>query len=1043
MAEVTVKQFADVVGIPIERLLAQLGNAGLSPKTADDNISDKEKLQLLAHLRHLHGKETEVQTTSNAPKKIILKRKTLSEIKVPSSQGKAKTVPVEVRKKRTYVKRGAVTEQENQRLSKEREQMEAAQREIEEEIRRQQEEVELIAQAKQAKYEAEQREAQQRVPKEPEPPADIQVTPLNEKEGIQPAIFPEQPPTDLQAVIESVAEDTQLIQPSQITKQPNLATTTSKPVQQPSVAAVVSQIETSNNKENEVTKTRTHDTTPKSAEANHRRQPTDFKRQPTDSRRQPTDSRHQPADSRRQPTDSRHQPADSRRQPTDSRHQPADSRRQSTDSRHQPPADSKHQVTDLKNQPTDSKRKYAHPVLVEANIHIDFQDDKTAKAGNKSAKKPTQRNGKLAKDSKKRHEKSSATKEGVSKTRKLERQEPYQEEDSLLKKTKKKKKPLVKPKEPQHGAFTKPTTPMVREVVLPETLTVAELAQKMSIKAAEVIKTMMKLGTMVTINQVIDQETAAIVVDEMGHLSKFIKENAIEDELTQSGQLSGEKVAKAPVVTIMGHVDHGKTSLLDYIRVTRVAAGEAGGITQHIGAYHVDTPKGTICFLDTPGHAAFTAMRARGAKATDIVVLVVAADDGVMPQTIEAIQHARAAHVPIVVAINKVDKPQADSERVKQELVAQGVIPEEWGGEAMFVSVSAKTGQGINELLEAILLQAEVLELTTVVEGRATGVIIESSLDKGRGALATMLVQSGTLRKGDILLAGQQFGRVRALLNEKGNSIDFAGPSIPVEVLGLSGAPSAGDEAVVVADERKAREIALFRQGKYRDIKLARQQAAKLENMFSQMQAGHVNTLNIVLKADVNGSVEALSDALVKLSNQEVKVNMIASGVGGINESDVNLAVASGAILIGFNVRADSSAKRLINEEEVDLHYYSVIYEAIDEVKKAITGLLKPEVKEEIIGLAQVREVFRSPKFGAVAGCLVVDGVVKRNNPIRVLRDNVVIFEGELESLRRFKDDVTEVKAGMECGIGVKNYNDVKIGDHIEVYEKTTVARTL
>jgi translation initiation factor IF-2 len=1039
MAEVTVKQFADVVGIPIERLLAQLGNAGLSPKTADDNISDKEKLQLLAHLRHLHGKETEVQTTSNAPKKIILKRKTLSEIKIPSSQGKAKTVPVEVRKKRTYVKRGAVTDQENQRLGKEREQMEVAQREIEEEIRRQQEEAELIAHAK---YEAEQREAQQRIQPEPEPPADIQVTPLNEKEGIQPAIFPEQPPTDFQAVTESFAEDTQLIQPVQVAKQPNLDVITSKPVQQPSVAAVVAKIETSNQKENEVTKTRTHDTTPKSAEANHRRQP-------ADSRRQPTDSRHQAADSRRQPTDSRHQAADSRRQPTDSRHQaadfrrqPTDSRRQSTDSRHQP-VDSKHPVTDLKNQPTDSKRKYAHPVLVEAGIHIDFQDDKTAKAGNKSAKKPTPRNGKLTKDSKKRHEKSSTTKEGVSKSRKLERQEPYQEEDSLLKKTKKKKKPLLKPKEPQHGAFTKPTTPMVREVILPETLTVAELAQKMSIKAAEVIKTMMKLGTMVTINQVIDQETAAIVVDEMGHLSKFIKENALEDELTQSGQFSGEKVARAPVVTIMGHVDHGKTSLLDHIRVTRVAAGEAGGITQHIGAYHVDTPKGTICFLDTPGHAAFTAMRARGAKATDIVVLVVAADDGVMPQTIEAIQHARAAHVPIVVAINKIDKPQADLERVKQELVTQGVIPEEWGGETMFVSVSAKTGQGINELLEAILLQAEVLELTTFVEGRATGVIIESSLDKGRGALATMLVQSGTLRKGDILLAGQQFGRVRALLNEKGNSIDSAGPSIPVEVLGLSGAPSAGDEAVVVADERKAREIALFRQGKYRDIKLARQQAAKLENMFSQMQAGHVNTLNIVLKADVNGSVEALSDALVKLSNQEVKVNMIASGVGGINESDVNLAVASGAILIGFNVRADSSAKRLINEEEVDLHYYSVIYEAIDEVKKAITGLLKPEVKEEIIGLAQVREVFRSPKFGAVAGCLVVDGVVKRNNPIRVLRDNVVIFEGELESLRRFKDDVTEVKAGMECGIGVKNYNDVKIGDHIEVYEKTTVARTL
>ncbi|NJO15729.1 MAG: translation initiation factor IF-2 [Thioploca sp.] len=1034
MAEVTIKQFADVVGIPIERLLAQLGNAGLSPKTADDNISDKEKLQLLAHLRHLHGKETEVQTTSNAPKKIILKRKTLSEIKVPSSQGKAKTVPVEVRKKRTYVKRGAVTDPENHRVSNEREQLEATQRVIEEEIRHQPEEVELIAQAK---YEAEQPETQQRVQKEIELLADTQVTQLQEKENIEPERFPEQPSTDLQKSVNEAVEEIQPIHQSPITQPQNLSTTPSKSVPQPAVATVVSPVETTHKKATSVTKTTTPETTPRYTEVNHKRQASDSKHQPTDSKRQSTDARRQSTDFKRQPTDARRQSTDFKRQPTDSRRQP-------TDFKHQP-THSEHQVADYKNQQTDLKRKPVHSVVVEENINLDFQDNKTAKATPKSsAKKPTQRNGNLAKESaKKRHDKSSVNKETVSKSRKHERQEPYQDEESLLKKTKKKKKLVAKPREPQHGAFTKPTTPMVREVILPETLTVAELAQKMSIKAAEVIKTMMKMGTLVTINQVIDQETAAIVVDEMGHVSKFIKENAIEEELAESGKLVGEKVARAPVVTIMGHVDHGKTSLLDYIRVTRVADGEAGGITQHIGAYHVDTPKGTICFLDTPGHAAFTAMRARGAKATDIVVLVIAADDGVMPQTIEAVQHAKAAHVPIVVAINKIDKPQADLDRVKQELVTQGVIPEEWGGETMFVPVSAKTGQGINELLEAILLQAEVLELTTVVKGRATGVIIESSLDKSRGALATMLVQSGTLRKGDILLAGQQFGRVRALLDEKGNFIDSAGPSIPVEVLGLSGAPSAGDEAVVVADERKAREIALFRQGKYREIKLARQQAAKLENMFSQMQAGHINMLNIVLKADVNGSVEALSDALVKLSNQEVKVNMIASGVGGINESDVNLAVASGAILIGFNVRADTSAKRLINEEEVDLHYYGIIYEAIDEVKKAITGLLKPEVKEEIIGLAEVREVFRSPKFGAVAGCLVVDGVVKRNNPIRILRDNVVIFEGELESLRRFKDDVTEVKAGMECGIGVKNYNDVKISDQIEVYEKTTIARTL
>jgi len=542
---------------------------------------------------------------------------------------------------------------------------------------------------------------------------------------------------------------------------------------------------------------------------------------------------------------------------------------------------------------------------------------------------------------------------------------------------------------------------------------------------------------------VIDQETAAIVVDEMGHIPKLLKENEIEESLIKTGEQAGVRVARAPVVTIMGHVDHGKTSLLDYIRVTKVAAGEAGGITQHIGAYHVDTPKGTISFLDTPGHAAFTAMRARGAKVTDIVVLVVAADDGVMPQTIEAIQHAKAASVPIVVAINKIDKHGADPERVKQELVAQEVVPEEWGGDTMFVQVSAKTGEGIDELLDSILLQAEVLELTTVAEGLATGVIIESRLDKGRGAVATLLVQSGTLHKGNVLLAGKEYGRVRAMLDENGKPIEKAGPSIPIEVLGLSSVPSAGDEAVAVPDERKAREIALFRQGKYRQVKLAHQQAAKLENMFSQMQAGQVNTLKIVLKADVNGSAEALNDALLKLSNDEVKVKIVASGVGGINESDVNLAVASGAILIGFNVRADAGAKRLINDEEVDLHYYSVIYEAIDEVKQALSGMLAPEIKEEIIGLAEVRQVFRSPKFGAVAGCLVVDGIVKRNNPIRVLRDNVVIFEGELESLRRFKEDVLEVKAGTECGIGVKNYNDVKTGDQIEIYEKTTVARTL
>ncbi|MBD3610178.1 MAG: translation initiation factor IF-2, partial [Gammaproteobacteria bacterium] len=572
---------------------------------------------------------------------------------------------------------------------------------------------------------------------------------------------------------------------------------------------------------------------------------------------------------------------------------------------------------------------------------------------------------------------------------------------------------------------------------------VAELAQKMSIKAAEVIKVMMKMGSMVTINQVLDQETAAIVVEEMGHKPVLMKENAMEEELTQVSDMEGEAITRAPVVTIMGHVDHGKTSLLDHIRRAKVASGEAGGITQHIGAYHVETEGGMITFLDTPGHAAFTAMRARGAKVTDIVVLVVAADDGVMPQTREAIQHARAANVPLIVAVNKIDKPEADPDRVKNELSAEEVIPEDWGGDTMFVHVSAKSGEGIDELLESILLTSEVLELKAIPEGPARGIIIESRLDKVRGIVASVLVQNGTLNKGDVLLAGREYGRIRAMLDENGKPIDAAGPAIPVEILGLSGAPNAGDEALTVADERKAREVANFRQGKFREVKLARQQKAKLENMFSNMEAGEVQSLNVVLKADVQGSVEAITDALVKLSTDEIRVNIVASGVGGITESDANLAVASEAIVVGFNVRADAGAKRIIDEEELDLHYYSVIYHLIDEVKSAMGGMLSPEFREEIIGLAEVRDVFKAPKIGAVAGCMVVDGTVKRSNPIRVLRENVVIYEGELESLRRYKDDVNEVKQGTECGIGVKNYNDVKVGDQIEVYERVEVARTL
>lgn len=591
--------------------------------------------------------------------------------------------------------------------------------------------------------------------------------------------------------------------------------------------------------------------------------------------------------------------------------------------------------------------------------------------------------------------------------------------------------------------FQKPTADIIHEVNIPESITVAELAQRMSVKAAEVLKVMMSMGAMATINQAIDQETAALIVEEMGHTPKLINENALEEEILAGEEEEGELSPRAPVVTIMGHVDHGKTSLLDYIRRTKVAAGEAGGITQHIGAYHVETAKGGVTFLDTPGHEAFTAMRARGAKCTDIVVLVVAADDGVMPQTLEAIQHAKAAKVPLIVAVNKMDKPEADPERVKTELAQHEVISEEWGGDSMFVHLSAKTGEGVDALLDAILLQAEVLELKAVATGAARGVVIESRLDKGRGVVASVLVTKGLLRKGDTAIAGNEFGRIRAMINDAGQQVNAVGPSMPVEILGLSGTPVAGDDMAVVKDERKAREIATQRQTKQRELRLAKQASARLENLFENMGESEKQAINIVLKAGVHGSVEAITESLKKLSTDEVKVNIVASGVGGITESDINLAIASKAIVVGFNVRADASARKLAEREQVELRYYSIIYQLLEEIKAAMSGLLSPETQEKIIGLAEVRDVFRSSKIGAIAGCMVIDGVVKRNQPIRVLRDNVVIYEGELESLRRFKDDTAEVRNGMECGIGVKNYNDVKVGDQIECFETVSVERTI
>ena len=592
--------------------------------------------------------------------------------------------------------------------------------------------------------------------------------------------------------------------------------------------------------------------------------------------------------------------------------------------------------------------------------------------------------------------------------------------------------------------FQAPTEAIVKDVHVPETITVAELAHKMSVKASEVIKQLMKLGQMCTINQVLDQETAMILVEEMGHKAFPAAEDDPEALLADQGEHAEfEQKSRAPVVTVMGHVDHGKTSLLDYIRRAKVAAGEAGGITQHIGAYHVDTPRGMVTFLDTPGHEAFTAMRARGAKATDIVILVVAADDGVMPQTKEAIAHAKAAGVPLVVAINKIDKPGANTDRVTQELVAEGVVPEEYGGESPFVPVSAKIGTGVDELLEQVLLQAEVLELKAPVESPARGLVVEARLDKGRGPVATILVQSGTLKRGDVVLAGSSFGRVRAMLDENGKSVTEAGPSIPVEIQGLTEVPSAGEEVMVMGDERKAREIALFRQGKYRDVKLAKQQAAKLENMFDQMAEGEVKNLPLIVKTDVQGSQEALVGSLQKLSTSEVRVQIVHAAVGGITESDVNLATASKAVIIGFNARADAQARKLAEANGVDIRYYSIIYDAIDEIKTALSGMLAPEKRETITGQVEIRQVILVSKVGAIAGCLVTDGVVKRTSSVRLLRNNIVIWTGEIDSLKRFKDDAKEVRAGLECGLSLKNYNEIQVGDVLEVFEVQEVARTL
>jgi translation initiation factor IF-2 len=846
MAEVTVKELAESVGTPVDRLLAQMKEAGLPQAKETDNVSDDEKQTLLAHLKRSHGEADE------GPKKITLKRKVTTQIKSPSSGGKAKTVNVEVRKKRTYVKK------ENA----------AAEAEVVEKpkaapvSKRAEEDAKLDA--------ARQREAEEKARAEEEKARKAAEEAERQKEQAVEAV-----------VAEQAAE------------------------QKPKSAKPVKKVEPRGEREDE---RKGHKKSTKAATKEKEAAP----------------HHHRPQE-----------------KPKGNKHQ---------------------QMLGM----------------------LDEEDDAFGAS-----------RGRRRRKAKRQHQ------------------------------------------------FQQPTAPVVREVQLGESIMVSDLANQMSIKSNEVVKTLFKMGVVSNPNMVLDQDTAILVIEEMGHKYQTISENAVEEDLLAGISYEGNEVTRAPVVTVMGHVDHGKTSLLDYIRESRVAAGESGGITQHIGAYHVETPNGMVTFLDTPGHAAFTAMRARGAKSTDVVILVVAADDGVMPQTEEAIQHAKAAGVPIVVAINKIDKETADPDRVTNELAQKEVIPEDWGGDVQFVKVSAHTGQGIDELLDAVLLQSEVLELKAVPEAPGKGVVVESSLDKGRGVVATVLVQDGTLKKGDIVLAGQFFGKVRALLDETGKQIDSAGPSIPAEILGLDGTPEAGDEFIVVESERQAREVAEFRREKAKLNEQAHQQAMKLDNLFADMAQGDVPTLNIVLKADVQGSLEALKGSLLKLSTDEVKVNIVSGGVGAITESDANLAVTANAVMIGFNVRASGKARETIERNGLDLRYYSVIYDIIDDVKAAMSGMLAPELREEIVGIAEVRDVFNSPKFGQVAGCMVVEGTVYRNKKIRVLRDDVVIYEGELESLRRFKDDVQEVRNGMECGIGVKNYNDVKAGDKIEVFDTREIARSI
>ncbi|GAB2886297.1 translation initiation factor IF-2 [uncultured Microbulbifer sp.] len=954
MAEVTVSELAKSVGATEDRLLKQMKEAGLPHTSADAVVSDEEKQVLLSFLKSSHGEQ------GASPRKITLKRKTTTTLKTGSGTGR-KTVNVEVRKKRTYVKRpqaeleaGAdsenVVDVEDVRLGAETDaaaeaeakaaaeamalaEAEAARRAAEEEEARLKAEAEAIAAAEaEAKARAEAAAAE----------ADKEAQKADKKAEGKP--------------VEKVAKKAESAAP--------IRSTYVDDIEAMRIAAM--------------------------------------------------ERRKQQAEQEKRELEEKKAKVEADRRAAQEKKEKAVQAAQAAKAKPAKPAEKAEKTEEVK----PSLRRKLEAAPTEAARTED---------------EPRKRRGRRSKSGPKKSSKTALYEQAL---------EVFEEDEASKRSTRSLSRPNVKVK-PTH-TFKRPTERQVYEVQLGETITVADLARQMNVKGGELIKRLMKMGEMVTINQSLDRENAQLIVEEMGHKVVLRSETELEDSLVAETQAKeGTEVSRAPVVTVMGHVDHGKTSLLDYIRKAKVASGEAGGITQHIGAYRVQTSQGEIAFLDTPGHAAFTAMRARGAQATDVVILVVAADDGVMPQTEEAVNHARAAGVPLVVAVNKCDKEAADPDRVKNELAAKDVIPEDWGGDTQFINVSAHTGEGIDDLLEAISLQAEMLELKAKVNVPATGVVIESRLEKGRGVVATLLVQNGELKRGDIILAGQSYGRVRAMTNEHGKQVKDAGPSTPVELLGLDSTPNAGDEFMVVADERKAREVAEQRADSERRERMQRQQAAKLENMFADMEAGERKVLPVVIKADVRGSLEAILGALADIGNEEVSVNVVSSGVGGIAENDINLALTSGAIVLGFNTRADTAARKTAEIEGVEVRYYSVIYNLLDEVKQALSGMLDPEVREEIVGIAQVRDVFRSPKFGAIAGCMVTEGTVHRNKPIRVLRDNVVIYQGELESLRRFKDDVQDVRNGMECGIGVKDYNDVKPGDQIEVFDIVKVAREL